>query len=117
MRLKIILIMIFLPNLVWAEWTTLAPMPTPRYGAAIAAVGNDIYVMGGTQMQPMGLLDIVESYDTINDVWQTDLPELHHARRFTCAAVYENSIFVSYKGVKSSYIIFFLENSNHLIEI
>jgi N-acetylneuraminic acid mutarotase len=56
-------------------WVTLAPMPTPRSGFAIAAYEGKIYCMGGTpfmkdaDMKPR--CDVVEVYDTVTNSWST----------------------------------------------
>src|SRR5437667_37308 len=50
------------------SWTTKAPMPTARCGAAGAAVGGLLYVVGGNGSAT------VEAYDPATDTWTTKAP-------------------------------------------
>lgn len=54
--------------------TPLAPMPTPRAGPAVEAVGNLIYVIGGQLNTGLGYTDVMEIYDTLTDTWSTGNP-------------------------------------------
>jgi DNA-binding CsgD family transcriptional regulator len=49
-------------------WTTLAPMPTERYGMAIAAYGDVIYTIGGKSRQ--GVSSAVDIYEPGSDSWK-----------------------------------------------
>lgn len=64
-----------------SQWHTLASMPAPRQETAVAAVGGQVYVLGGLVD---GALEVptVEVYDPGGDAWQSaaDLPApMHHA--------------------------------------
>ena len=55
-------------------WTELAPMPTPRGALGVAAIGEDIYAVGG--IGESGDTGTVEVYDTATNSWsvQASLP-------------------------------------------
>lgn len=59
------------------KWTSLAPMPTPRMGFAIAIYQGKIYCIGGdthpiyTGWDWRGVTGINEVYDISTDTWQT----------------------------------------------
>lgn len=57
------------------KWITLAPAPTERTEVAAAAVGEDIYVVGGF-VDGGGTVATVEIYNTADDRWRIgpDLP-------------------------------------------
>ena len=61
-----------------AEWTTLAPMPTPRNHLGGCAVGGIVYAVGGQNLhdEQAGNLANVDAYDPERDEWQsaTSLP-------------------------------------------
>ncbi|MEK7676816.1 MAG: Ig-like domain-containing protein [Verrucomicrobiota bacterium] len=48
------------------SWTTMADMPTARSHPAVAAVGANIYVIGGYQSQQS-----MDVYDTVGNTWTT----------------------------------------------
>jgi N-acetylneuraminic acid mutarotase len=50
------------------QWNTLAPMANSRFGAAVAAVGNQIFVMGGWD-GVSAVSKVVEMYDVQTKVW------------------------------------------------
>jgi DNA-binding CsgD family transcriptional regulator/N-acetylneuraminic acid mutarotase len=49
------------------RWQTLAALPTPRQGLAVAAYENLIYTIGGETSE--GVTGRLESYDPISDEW------------------------------------------------
>jgi len=49
------------------SWISGTPMPTPRQGAAIGAIGTKIYVAGGQNNATV--LSANEVYDTSTDTW------------------------------------------------
>ena len=56
-------------------WTPRAAMPTPRQGAAAAAVDGILYVIGGSSshlIQDSGR--VVEAYNPKTDTWSTRAP-------------------------------------------
>lgn len=76
---------------------TLAPMPTPRAGLAVAVVGNAIYAIGGrlaTGGPCSGLaVPAVERYDIDTDTWSAVAP-LPFARSDLAAATVGGKIYV-----------------------
>jgi N-acetylneuraminic acid mutarotase len=50
---------------------TLSPMPTSRAGMGVAAVGDEIYVIGGQLVMGSGNTNVVEVYNTISNSWAT----------------------------------------------
>lgn len=54
-------------------WSVVSPMPTPRTAAAAAAIGDDIYVVGG-QDGFMRTVETVEVLNTKTGEWRTSLP-------------------------------------------
>ncbi|WP_433748143.1 Kelch repeat-containing protein [Falsibacillus pallidus] len=51
-------------------WSTGAPMPTARWGAAACVCGSEIFVMGGF-IPPNSYLNIVEAYNPATNTWRT----------------------------------------------
>jgi N-acetylneuraminic acid mutarotase len=52
-------------------WTLKEPMPTPRYGFAIATYQNKIYCIGGKNNAITGANEV---YDPATDTWETKTP-------------------------------------------
>eukprot|EP01105_Mastigella_eilhardi_P001078 TRINITY_DN11361_c0_g1_i1.p1 TRINITY_DN11361_c0_g1~~TRINITY_DN11361_c0_g1_i1.p1 ORF type:complete len:366 (-),score=69.23 TRINITY_DN11361_c0_g1_i1:58-1047(-) len=68
------------------RWDALAPVPTPRFDAAAAAVpGGDVYVSGGRC--DGGLTAVVEVYDSVANMWRNEAP-LPCPRYFHCATYF-----------------------------
>jgi DNA-binding CsgD family transcriptional regulator/N-acetylneuraminic acid mutarotase len=74
-----------------ARWQELSQMPTPRFGLALAAYGNQIYAIGGNLGQ--GVTNVVERYDTELGSWQT-MAEKPTAVGDISAAVINGRIFI-----------------------
>lgn len=55
-------------------WKTLPSMPTARCGAAAAALNGVIYVIGGNNLIPGELLNVVEGYFPHNNTWKSFNP-------------------------------------------
>lgn len=51
------------------RWISLAPMPTPRAGAAVAELGKQILVVGGVG-EEQNPLKVVEMYNTEEGRWR-----------------------------------------------
>ena len=51
-----------------AQWATLAPLPAPRYAAAVAAFEGKIYVIGGRNASGQ-ILDDALRYDPVANQW------------------------------------------------
>jgi len=64
------------------NWTSEAPMPTPREGFAIAVYQGKIYCIGGTTQEPpydmfgaVGVNEVARAlYDPSTNTWQTEAP-------------------------------------------
>jgi len=58
------------------NWTTKAPMPTPRGEVTAATVNGKIYVIGGQSYSANYKFRKVEEYDPVTDTWTTkaDMP-------------------------------------------
>ncbi len=54
-----------------SRWKSLPPMPTPRFGLAVAGIGSQIFAIGGDNSSAVS--DVVEIYDTNNGVWSSGL--------------------------------------------
>jgi DNA-binding CsgD family transcriptional regulator/N-acetylneuraminic acid mutarotase len=74
-----------------ARWRELTKMPTPRFGLALAAYGNQVFAIGGDLQQ--GVTNVVESYDTGLGSWQA-MAEKPTAVGDVSAAVLSGKIFV-----------------------
>jgi N-acetylneuraminic acid mutarotase len=71
-------------------WTKLEPMPTKRSGLASAAVGSNIYVIGGQSVN--GTFSNNEKYNTKTNTWSSE-PPLPTARLGLRAVAIDNSIY------------------------
>jgi N-acetylneuraminic acid mutarotase len=82
-------------------WSIVTAMPTPRTAAAAAAIGNEIYVVGG-QDGFMRSLATVEVFNTKTSEWRTSepLPEAVH-RAAVASADGQLYVFGGLKGVSS----------------
>ncbi len=80
-----------------SRWSTgLAPMPTPRGGAATAVFGTQMVVIGG---EGAGLAyDTVEAYDTVANTW-TRLEPMPTARHGIQAAMWNGGAYVAGGGL------------------
>jgi len=72
-------------------WSTVTPMPTPRYGLSVAVVGAKIYAIGGQYSGTT--IDAVEEYDPVADAWISRAP-MPTPRRHPAAAVANGKIYV-----------------------
>jgi hypothetical protein len=74
------------------QWMRLAPMPTPRSGAAATGFGLSIYVLGGQSSKYGGVSGAFERYDALANRWET-LPSLPTLRWALGAAQIESRIY------------------------
>lgn len=75
-------------------WASLAPLPTPRSGAAAVAINEKIYVIGGWRLVggvPV-LQNIVEVFDPSTNTWSTAAP-MPTPRAYFGAAVCHGLIY------------------------
>ncbi|MBN9047969.1 MAG: hypothetical protein J0H78_00825 [Rhizobiales bacterium] len=80
------------------QWTARAPLPTPRTGAAAAAMTGGIYVIGGrigSAFANGSDVDVVEAYDPAADRWSAPLARLPAPRGDATATVWRNLILVA----------------------
>jgi N-acetylneuraminic acid mutarotase len=79
------------------SWSTKSPMPTSRHHLTSAAIGGDIYVIGGRQPLEEGPLSknlgTNEMYDSSHDRWISK-EQLPTSRSGLSAAVVNGSIYV-----------------------
>ena len=75
-------------------WTSLAVIPTARYGAATGVINDRLYVAGGGMAcPPCGALTVVESYDPVSNTWRTE-PSMPAGAANTNGAVVNNVLYV-----------------------
>jgi N-acetylneuraminic acid mutarotase len=76
-------------------WTTGAPMLTARAGCAAAALGSELFVLGGEGNVDAvsGVFSEVEAYDPLTDSWSTH-PPMKTPRHGTGAAAIDGVIYV-----------------------
>lgn len=76
------------------SWTSRAPLPTPRYGAATGVINGRLYVAGGgTACPPCDAQTVVESYDPLTNEWRTE-PSLPAGVANTVGTVINNVLYV-----------------------
>ncbi len=76
------------------QWKSIAPMSTPRAGAAAAVWGNKIYVFGGKSSDNR-VLSTVEYYDLFTQQWDSSqVPDFNHERYNAAAVVFQNKIYL-----------------------
>jgi N-acetylneuraminic acid mutarotase len=75
------------------QWSIGADMPTPRMGVGVAAIGDYIYAVGGSNYA-LGLQssNIVERYDTVKDEWTT-LASMPEKRNFVAVSVVHGYLY------------------------
>jgi hypothetical protein len=78
------------------SWQQGAPMPTPGYGFACAAVGDRVFAVGGLRGGQDSLLPRpqVEAYDVTRDSWVTGFAPMPLPRWFVGGAVLDGKIYV-----------------------
>ena len=79
------------------NWSSVAPMPTARYGAAAVTVNGKIYAIGGSDFiggfSTAGFLNTVEVYDPLSNAWGTAAP-MPTVRYLAAAAALNGKIYV-----------------------
>ena len=88
-------------------WETRSPMPTARNHAAIGAVNNKIYVIGGRvgaafMLVPASSTDIVEEYDPATDQWGVLKRSMPTARSAMSWGTYRGKIYVAGGEVRNA---------------
>ena len=72
-------------------WTSKTAMPTPRAYFGLAAVGTDIYAIGGDDGS--GPITTIEKYDTLFNTWAAILPVMPTARWGLTAATVNGKVY------------------------
>ena len=76
------------------SWTSLAPIPTARYGAATGVINGRLYVAGGgTACPPCSAQTVVESYNPLTNTWRAE-PSLPAGVANTTGTVINNVLYV-----------------------
>lgn len=83
------------------SWTSGAPMPTPRQGVAIGAVGTKVYVVGGATNK--AVVSVMEIYNTAKNRWTTG-PSMP-TPRFVPASAVVNTILYVFGGQSGSGVL------------
>ena len=73
-------------------WTTLAPMPTPRFTVAVGVINDILYAAGG--QDNFNTFATVESYDPAKNTWAT-APSMLTAAYGPAAGVINNSLILA----------------------
>ena len=82
-------------------WTTLASMPTPRYGFGLGVKGGHLFAVGGTSAcPPCTPLNVLEEYDPATNAWSTRAPM--PTPRENLAAGFANGQLFAVGGADSS---------------
>jgi len=77
-------------------WQAFAPMPTPGYGFACAAVGSRVYAIGGLRAWTDTAVPrlAVEAYDATTDTWVVGYAPPPGARMYPGCAALDGKIYV-----------------------
>jgi N-acetylneuraminic acid mutarotase len=76
-------------------WRSLTPLPAPRYGMAVAVVGDrEIWLFGGEDARYHNATKEILIYDIHKDVWTVSELKLPTARHGASAMVVDEKIFV-----------------------
>lgn len=76
-------------------WTTASDnIPTPRAGAAVAVLGDEVLVIGGESMSQMNAHNETEAFNVSTGKWRT-LDTLNQGRHGSQALVYNNTIYIA----------------------
>lgn len=76
-----------------STWELGKEMPTNRTEIVSEKIGDKIYVMGGADYLKDGIMDVVEIYDPVNDMWTRSTPmpiSIDH----TAMVSYDNRLFL-----------------------
>jgi len=97
-------------------WTSLASMPTPRYGCTAAAANGRVYVMGG-ETGPAGYpnTNANEEYNPGTNTWQIRAP-MPESLRYAGAVNFNNLIYVyggsRNTGIKNEFVYVYNPTTN-----
>ncbi|RMF56788.1 MAG: T9SS C-terminal target domain-containing protein [Calditrichaeota bacterium] len=75
------------------QWQYRNPMPTARQGMAVAALGDSIYVIGGTQAGH-NALNVVEMFQASSNTWISGLPPINFARTNSAAVAFQGKLYL-----------------------
>jgi N-acetylneuraminic acid mutarotase len=81
-------------NPITNSWSSGAPMPTGRLGAAAGVIGGKLYVTGGTtECPPCGTTSTTEIYDPTANAWTSGAP-IPSTREVVAGAVVNGLLYV-----------------------
>jgi N-acetylneuraminic acid mutarotase len=83
------------------SWQDGVPLNTPREGAASAAMGNYIYVLGGRTLNGV-ILNTVERFDINTQMWDTTIASFGAPRMNAAAIVHDGDIYLTGGSTQSS---------------
>ena len=89
-KLGFLLFLFTLVEINYAQWATLAPMPTQRWGASSVELDGKIYVIGGS----MPNTTVNEVYDLATNSWETKAP-IPFERTYAPIAAVNGKIYVT----------------------
>ncbi|MCB9526878.1 MAG: chitobiase/beta-hexosaminidase C-terminal domain-containing protein [Myxococcales bacterium] len=76
-----------------AAWQDRRPMPTTRFGLAVAVVGDQIYTFGGKTNGGV-VLPTVERYAPLNDTWTNQIAQMPRPRYAFAAVPVDRDIYL-----------------------
>lgn len=80
-------------NFTTGQWTSGAPIPTPRAGTPTVAVGNEVIVLGGEAAGQSSAYAVAEAYNISTNAWR-DLQPMLQGRHSGAAAVLGDRLHV-----------------------
>jgi len=83
------------------SWTNASGMPTPRNGAGVGVIDNEIYVFGGNKGGNSPFLDVMEIFNPSDGMWRTGLPM--PTRRMGCAGAVVDGRLLAAGGLNGTY--------------
>lgn len=88
------------------NWTTKAPMPTPRIGVRVGVANGIVYAVGGHNGAPGSYVATatVEAYDPVTDTWTTMAP-MPERRSLHAVGVVNGILYVAGGGVENGPIL------------
>ena len=99
LRISLCLLIILSSMAGAGKWEDGVPMNTAREGAASAAMGDYIYVLGGKTLNN-NILNTVERFNINTGIWETSVASFSRPRMNAAAIVHNNKIFLT--GGRSS---------------
>jgi N-acetylneuraminic acid mutarotase len=110
-----IVALLVMASISWAQWIEKSPMPTPRWGHSASVVNGKIYLVGGAD-EAGNPLPTVEEYDPVTDTWTEKAPM--PTARVTATSVVDGKIYAigGSESVYTGWETFFLEAASTVEE-